>query len=276
MHTPGKNARKSGIWLALVALALVLLAFFLGATLLLPPPAPDWQPQVTRAHCLPAAQTDQTGQPTSLPATSASVVVLADDFGDAASSHVLSGRQGDVRYRFDNGAYLIAVEAPSRLAWSLLNTQDYVDVAIQATATLIAGAPTTTSSLIFRYQDDQNYYIFHVSYNGFYRLERLKAGELTILLDWTPSPAVARMPTPAADEAAAQQPAYALNTLRVELRGQRIALFANGVRLEETVDDTFQAGSVALAVHTARHSAAAVCFDNLLILSLAESSSNNP
>ncbi len=176
-------------------------------------------------------------------------VLLHDDFAEPDNSRLQVATSSNVRYALDNGAYLVAVQSAPLLVWSRTN-QRYHNSVVQVDAVLAAGASATASGLIFRYQDDHNFYLFHVAYNGYYRLERLYENQTTVLIDWTPSPAI--------------DPAH--NTLRVALQDERMTLFVNGRKLDETLDTTFRQGDVALAVQTFEQGSAAVCFDNLQIV----------
>jgi hypothetical protein len=203
---------------------------------------------------------------TSIPytaATPAAPVLLREDFARPAASRMQQRHMPHARYAIEGGAYRIAVERSGLLAWSLLEPA-YENVRIEADTILIAGAATSASSLIFRYHDANNFYLFNVAHNGYYSLERFANGTHTMLIDWTHSSAIARLPeaTPTPDA----PPPAAHNTLRVELRDDYIALAVNGTLLDHTLDDTLRRGQVALAVNTSAHGPAVVCFDNLTIL----------
>jgi hypothetical protein len=230
-------------------LAGLLLAILLGGCASAPPPASH-----TAASCRPRA-----AAPAAAPGA---VVLLHEEFTDPAASRMQQQHTPYVRYAVESGAYRIAVEQPELLAWSLLEPS-YENVRIEAEATLIAGAPTSASSLIFRYHDANNFYLFNVAHNGYYSLERFAHGTHTVLIDWTHSNAIARLPT--ATPTPGAPPPMAHNTLRVELRDDHIALAVNGTPLDHTLDDTLRRGQVALAVNTATHGPAVVCFDRLTI-----------
>ncbi|NJL34969.1 MAG: hypothetical protein HC893_15385 [Chloroflexaceae bacterium] len=130
---------------------------------------------------------------------------------------------------------------------------------------MVQGTSGTASGLVFRYQNDDNFYRFNVTGNGLYNLELMSRGTLTVLIDWTPSHAIRQIDTRQSTFMAARQPpAPVWNGLRVALHGKEMTLFVNGAALETTVDGTFSRGAVALSVNTFG-SGAAVCFDNLFV-----------
>lgn len=209
------------------------------------------------APTVPAARCPATAPPASAPLpTDVGPVLLADDLSTPAVSQLQQADTGRIRYAFDQGAYLLAVEPAQTAAWSRL-PGSYQDVVVQVWATLASGDASSASSLLFRYQDDANFYRLHVAYNGFYSLERMQDGSPTLLIDWTSHPAIAQA-----------TPARALpvaNLLRVELRGPQIGLWVNGTLLEATLDQTFAQGGVAVGATTFAQGAAGICFDDILI-----------
>jgi hypothetical protein len=194
-------------------------------------------------------------------------VLLYEDFSDQAASAFRASGNERAHYVFDSGAYRIGVHVPSLLAWSMIEDKRYADGSIQVAATMVAGSASSASGLVFRYQDADNFYVFNVAHNGFYSLERFSDGEQMVLIDWTPSAAIERIPAAmsAASEAPAWQQVGVRNVLRVDMQGERIALLVNDVPLETTTDSTLREGGVALAVNTFERGDIVVCFDTLII-----------
>ncbi|MCG8347776.1 MAG: zinc-ribbon domain-containing protein [Chloroflexales bacterium] len=186
-------------------------------------------------------------------ATAEGKVLLEETFTNPASSRLGENEDADVRSTFVDGTYEIQVKTPELITWNTVEGV-YDNVAIQVETTLIEGSETALGGLIFRYQDSQNFYLFSVANDGFYRLEILKNDEWLTLIDWTPTDAIV--------------PAGNSNTIRVETRGSRITLVVNDVWLEETVDSTFTDGAAALAVGTFEDGGATIQFDNLMITSI--------
>lgn len=89
-------------------------------------------------------------------------------------------------------------------------------------------------------------------------MELLQDGEWLSLIDWTQSQAIK----------VASQDDSAVNVLRVEQADDRIALFVNGVLLEETLDETFGQGRIGLAASTFDRGNARIQFDNLVVTTL--------
>jgi hypothetical protein len=239
------------IWCCWLLCLLVLLA---GCVSTAPAPEPD-------TACAIAAHPAGDVEPTE------PGILLYDDFSDQAASAFRASSSEHVQYAFDSGAYRIGVHVPSLLAWSMIEDERYSDGSIQVAATLAAGAASSASGLVFRYQDADNFYMFNVAYNGFYSLERFSDGEQVVLIDWTPSAAIERISAAASavPNAPVRRQAGVQNVLRVDMQGEHITLLVNDVPLETTTDSMLREGGVALAVNTFERGETVVCFDTLII-----------
>lgn len=226
------------------------------------------RPLATVVSCASAGSLTQASDADNLASLPPPAILLHSDFSAAEGSglHVSEGE--NVTYALMDGAYLVAVQQPSFLVWSLIEGEyrHVTNITLEVMAVLVDGASTTASGLIFRYQDDNNFYRFNVATNGFYNLELMSHGTLSVLVDWTPSQAIRQIRVGTKHTTQSSPLSVpVLNTLRIALRGESIALFVNGIALETTLDGTFSHGAAALAVNTFGDGPATVCFDNLLI-----------
>lgn len=160
---------------------------------------------------------------------------------------------------------------------------DNFDLRVQAKA--VDGDPTNGYGVIFRLQDkgnrsvnDDSYYLFLVSSDGYYKVERVINGESKEISLWIPSPVV-------------NQGIGAVNALRVIALGDQFQFFVNGQPVElclpenpdgfstldgagncmgnmtaTWVDDTIASGQVGVVVVTLDAPNFAVEFDNVLII----------
>lgn len=195
--------------------------------------------------------------------------LLFDDFTTAETSVLHTGQTETTSYTFVNGMYCMQVAIPNYVAWSSVQQSSYVTathIAIQVETYTAASASNVASGMLFRYQNDANYYLFAVSHKGLYSLTLVQDGKWIALMDWTSSRAI--------NTGNQASPQMVSNTLRVELAGEYITLFVNGVRLETMRDATFRNGEVALAVNTftfEEEKEIVVFFDNLAIFQSGES-----
>ena len=181
-------------------------------------------------------------------------LLLADDFDDPAHSRLLVAENDVASYMFRAGAYVISVQQPQYVARSTIGG-NYANCVIEIDAAFIGGPENSAAGIMFRYQDDDNFYLFRIANTGSYSLAVYRAGQQQMLLDWTASPAINGRGQP--------------NRLRVENDGDRIRVYANGILLGEASDTSLRAGQIALAVSTFGQGGAIVQFDTLTVRSLS-------
>lgn len=160
---------------------------------------------------------------------------------------------------------------------------DDFDLRVQGKAA--DGDPTNGYGVIFRFQgsgnrskEDDSYYVFLVSSDGYYKVDRVINGDSKEISLWIPSPAV-------------HQGIGAVNSLRVIARGDEFQFFVNDQQVElcipenpegsstldgagncmgnmmaTWVDDTIPNGQVGVVVKTLDVPNFAVEFDNVLIV----------
>lgn len=114
-----------------------------------------------------------------------------------------------------------------------LPDQSYADFTLESQARFVEGPQAWTYGLIFRFKDENNFYLFLVGYNGDYVVDKRVDGEWQRLQDWTISPALH---------------ASQANRLRVTCQGNQISVFANDTLLTTVIDDSFDTGSVGLYI----------------------------
>ncbi|GAB4201041.1 MAG: hypothetical protein OHK0022_22660 [Roseiflexaceae bacterium] len=179
--------------------------------------------------------------------------LISDTLASAAGGALDEGSAEAAEYRFAGGAYRISVRPAAYLAWSPLE-DSYDDAAIEVDARLLSGPPPTAYGIMFRFQDEDNFYFYNITADGYYALDMKKDGRWSALLDW------ARLPAGGTGRE---------RRLRVELAGERMRLFLDGLLLDETSDESFRKGRVALAVNTFDQGDAVVAFRNLKLQSKA-------
>jgi len=193
---------------------------------------------------------DVEPQPTAVP--SGGGAVLYKQTFDQASSDFSEDETANASYKFVDGAYSVSAKKSNLIVWQKIKG-DYGNAAISLDTT-IDGPEESAAGLLFRYQDDKNFYLFTVTGDGRYGLDMYKDDKLTTLIDWTESSAINKV--------------GALNSLRVETVGDNIRLYANDKLLDEISDGTFTRGKTAIAINTFDDPKLTVTFDNLVIRSL--------
>jgi hypothetical protein len=77
----------------------------------------------------------------------------------------------DVARAVTAGAYRLRVIAADTLAWSTTQLSA-ADFYLEAATIHVAGPLNNEFGVIFRYQDDDNFYAYSISSDGYYRLDR--------------------------------------------------------------------------------------------------------
>lgn len=203
--------------------------------------------QRAEAPALPSA-TSEAPNPTAEAPVASGAPLFREDFSNPATSVFGADDTGISRFAFEEGGYLIELNESQYIAWWQVD-DTFRDIAVAVDTVFPPTSLEAAAALAFHYQDENNYYLFSVSNDGYYALEVQRDGEWTYLINWTESPEIDAV----------------RNALRVETSDNQIALYVNDMFLEETIDDTFTSGDVALAVVSFEEAPASVRFDNLVI-----------
>lgn len=127
---------------------------------------------------------------------------------------------GRLASQLADGDIQITVGEPGAGAYSVA-APHFGDFDLRVEARAVAGPVDNGYGVVFRLQnkdnhlvDDDNYYLFLVSSDGYYRLSRSVYGDVTIISDWIESPLV-------------NQGLDAANRLRVVAQGDQFRFFIN-------------------------------------------------
>lgn len=153
-----------------------------------------------------------------------------------------------------NDQMRIAVNAPNTIQFTTLMDPIFTDFVAQIDAAVLAGGLDSSYGILFRMQNESQFYRFAVMGTGKYILERRDAnGSWARLVDgWQ-------------DTAVVQTGMNVSNRLRVEAVGPNIAIFANDELLARVVDTTYTAGTLGLEAGTFGQPGLEVIFDNLIV-----------
>lgn len=186
-----------------------------------------------------------TAAPTAVP-TPTLMPPLYETFNSATEQAIRAGSVANARFAVENGRYTVTVSDTNTLVWSSVGGV-FADGGAEAEIFFAAGTPTTAAGLLFRLQDERNFYMASLSSDGFYALDARENGNWRSIIEWT------RWSTIDTRGKA--------NRFRVQAAGNSISLLLNGVLLAQTVDSAFASGSVALAVNTYENANVSVQFD---------------
>ncbi len=181
------------------------------------------------------------------PVNKALVLKYEEDFSDSNSGWDDAFGQSYTK-QYGNNQYHIEITTNNLVVWGLAN-RNAADFEMEVEATSQTTDTGITYGIIFRYVDDNNYYRFDISPDGFFLLTKFENGEWHTLVDWTASDAINTGQT--------------TNVLKVSAFGNEIAVFANGQELSRITDDSFSAGNFGFFTSTFDSAHSWVSFDNL-------------
>ena len=178
-----------------------------------------------------------SAQPPRGTATPAPLVLYEDDFGDPLTGwDEDSGTNSSKGY--ESGHYYINVNTADWESWALGPATVYTDFTAELDAHASSGPADGHYGLIFRHQDNNNFYYFYVDGQGEYVLGKLQDGEWEEVagITWTADPAIEDNP--------------GANHLRVTCAGTQISVYANDRLLTSVEDDSFARGQIGLIAGT--------------------------
>jgi hypothetical protein len=153
-----------------------------------------------------------------------------------------------------NEQMVVTIISPNTIQFATLGDRTYSDFVLEVDAWQRAGAPESSYGVLFRMQEDQQFYRFDITGNGLYIVERRLADGTWVRLtpEWTPTSAL-------------NQGLNVANRLKIIAAGPTLTFYANDVLLTQVVDEALAAGGIALDAGTFGGGDLQVSFDNLTI-----------
>ena len=194
--------------------------------------------------------------PLAIASVPADNVLMEDDFSSPRNAW-LSEVTEQAEKGYEDGEFHITVYQPEYSTWSYPDPpRDFADFALEVDARRVSGPMSNEFGVLVRYQPaTDEFYLFAISSDGSYAVEKYQANEWQKLVDWTESAAILQGET--------------VNRLRVTGQGDNMRFFVNGEPLTQVTDAAFRSGSVGLFASTGDKGGVAVAFDNLRVRSLS-------
>jgi hypothetical protein len=203
-------------------------------------PAPSDTPPVSAATQPEAANATPT-EP--------STVLFEDDFSNKVGWY--TAKEDDFEFQFSDGGYRISVNTEESFVWSIRSAGSD-DVVLEVDAAHTGGPENGYYGLVCRQEDSENYYALVVASDGSYGIARDLESEIEFLEQGTAPSGVI-------------QGGENVNRLRVACIGNTLTLYANGQKLAEVQDDSFDSGDVGLLAGTQDQGGMEAWFDNFVI-----------
>ncbi len=186
------------------------------------------------------------------------MVIYQEDFQDPDSGWDVYNN-GDTLALYRDGEYRLAILREDYVAWGNPDpAQDLGDFEIEVDTRAVEGPLDNNLGILVRYQDDdENFYWFQISSDGYFAVDRLAGEEWVTVAGWQESAAI-------------QQGLGATNRLKVRCSGDQFVFFVNDTYLGTVTDGDLGSGSIGLAAGTFEESGVVVHFDNLRVYTLEE------
>jgi hypothetical protein len=155
-----------------------------------------------------------------------------------------------------NDQLVVSVNSPNTIQFTTLTEPAFSDFLLEVDAWQRSGSTESSYGILFRMQDNQQFYRFEVTGTGLFMVERHNAdGSWTRLVpEWTPTEALNKgLNVP--------------NRLKVIATGSELAFYVNDILLTQVTDDLYQSGTIGLDAGTFSGGSVQVSFDNLRIVS---------
>ena len=167
-----------------------------------------------------------------------------DDWGQWTQT---SSRQAAIEVK-DNQLH-ITLKQPDTLAWSAAGLV-LKDFTLEVDATPLEGPDDNGYGLIARRVDDENFYSFLISGDGYFIVQKRAKGQWSKLSgDWQASPAI--------------HTGRRANRLRVTCQGKTLTFVVNDTQLAQITDNAFAQGDIGVIASTFAEPGARIAFDNV-------------
>jgi hypothetical protein len=151
-----------------------------------------------------------------------------------------------------DGALHFTIDDLDTIAWSTPKDKRFGDFVLDVDATQVAGPDDNSYGVIFRYQDDRNFYRFDISGDGYFAVFKRKDGVWSKLQDYA--------------ESAAVKQDNATNHLQVIAKGNQFTLNVNGETVKTFSDKDFPNGNLGVTAGTLFDNAGVhIAFDNVKV-----------
>ncbi len=147
-----------------------------------------------------------------------------------------------------DGALVIEVEDADQLLW-VTHDQSYGDFYLEVDTAHLAGGLDNVIGVVFRLQDEQNFYLFAISSDGTFTLGKYVRDRWQPLVDWKSARAIE----------AGEGSENRIGLLAV---GDQVVLLVNNEELARAQDNEFARGQIALLAGSNQESVT-VAFDNV-------------
>lgn len=182
-------------------------------------------------------------------------ILFFDDFNGEQDCGWATYNRGGGIAEIENAAMQLTVSQPGQVWWTN-PARDFDDVVIRAEARQVSGSNDNAYGLICRYQNEENFYIFLISGDGYYAIGKYQSGSENVQY--------------LTGDGQFQQSdtintGVASNEMQASCVGNDLTLEVNGTPLLTVTDPTFVTGDIGLAASTLQAETGVIEFDNVQV-----------
>lgn len=180
-------------------------------------------------------------------------MLFEDEFDGQRDCGWVTYNRGGATVEIADGAMQISTSQPGQIWWSNPG-KDFDDLIITSEARQASGPDDNAYGLICRYQNEENFYLFLISGDGYYAIGKYQSGnpEVVYLTEgnqFQPSDAINQ--------------GNATNRIEASCIGNELSLAVNGLALVTVTDPTFVTGDIGVAASTLQPGTSLIEFDNV-------------
>jgi len=176
-------------------------------------------------------------------------LIYSDDFNDSETGWGEVFEPDTVR-QYGGSQYHIIAKEINTFTWSK-SGRDFTDFVLEVDATQDQGPSNNSYGVLFRAEDDEHFYRFGISGDGFYFLDKFIGDDWVAIIDWTESPYINR--------------GQASNRLKVTCAESQITLHVNDQNLATITNDSYDHGDIGLFAVSFAEPNVHITFDNLKV-----------
>jgi hypothetical protein len=182
-------------------------------------------------------------------------ILFIDDFNGEFNCGWATYNRGGGIATIENSSMQLTVSQPGQIWWTN-PSRNFDDVVIRAEARQVSGPNDNAYGIICRYQNEENFYVFLISGDGYYAIGKYQTGNENVVYltengQFQPSDAI--------------NTGIASNEMEASCIGNELSLAVNGVPLVSVSDPTFVTGDIGLAASTLQAATGVIEFDNVQV-----------
>jgi len=182
--------------------------------------------------------------------------LFQDDFGGEKDCGWALYNRGGTVVEINEGVLRMSTSQPGQIWWTNPG-QSFDDVIMTTDSRQISGPNNNAYGTICRYQNEENFYVFLISGDGYYTI-----GKYT-----SDSPSITYLTENGEYQYSdVINQGNATNQIRASCIGQELSLTVNGITLTTVTDPTFVIGDVGLAVSALDPGTAVVEYTNFRVV----------